>query len=167
MKQRQIVLAGGCFWGTEKFLSLIPGVIETEAGYANGKTENPSYEQVCYEGTGHAEAVRVVYDADRITLYRLLQIFFESIDPTALNRQGPDVGSQYRSGIYYSNEDDKQTALAALTELQKKYDKRVVVEVKTVEGYSAAEEYHQKYLDKHPYGYCHIGRITLENAKKG
>lgn len=167
MNNKEIILAGGCFWGTEKYMSVIPGVIETEAGYVNGKTTNPSYEQVCYEGTGHAEAVRVVYDADRITLYRLLQIFFESIDPTALNRQGPDVGSQYRSGIYYSNEDDKQTALAALTELQKKYDKRVVVEVKTVEGYSAAEEYHQKYLDKHPYGYCHIGRITLENAKKG
>ncbi len=167
MNNKEIILAGGCFWGTEKYMSVIPGVIETEAGYVNGKTANPSYEQVCYEGTGHAEAVRVVYDADRITLYRLLQIFFESIDPTALNRQGPDVGSQYRSGIYYSNEDDKQTALAALTELQKKYDKRVVVEVKTVEGYSAAEEYHQKYLDKHPYGYCHIGRITLENAKKG
>lgn len=164
---KEIIVAGGCFWGTEKYMSLIPGVEQTEAGYVNGKTINPSYEQVCYEGTGHAEAVRVVYDADRITLRRLLQLFFESIDPTVLNRQGPDIGSQYRSGIYFTDESDKQTALNELAELQKKYDKKLAVELEKVINYSKAEEYHQKYLDKHPFGYCHISRAALEQAEKG
>ena len=167
MKQRQIVLAGGCFWGTEKFLSLIPGVIETEAGYANGKTENPTYEEVCYEGTGHAEAVKVLYDEDAVALSRLLQIFFESIDPTVLDRQGNDTGSQYRTGIYFTENGDEQIARNELSALQLKYDKKIVVELIKLENYTKAEEYHQKYLDKNPFGYCHIGRQTMEKAKKG
>ena len=167
MKQRQIVLAGGCFWGTEKFLSLIPGVIETEAGYANGKTENPTYEEVCYEGTGHAEAVKVLYDEDAVALSRLLQIFFESIDPTVLDRQGNDTGSQYRTGIYFTENGDEQIARNELSALQQKYDKKIVVELIKLENYTKAEEYYQKYLDKHPFGYCHIGRQAMEKAKKG
>lgn len=167
MNRKEIILAGGCFWGTEKYLSVIPGVVETEAGYVNGSTEKPTYEEVCYEGTGHAEAVRVVYDADRITLSRLLQLFFESIDPTALNRQGPDTGSQYRSGIYFTNESDKEIAIEELSILQTEYEKKIVVEVKRIENYSAAEVYHQKYLDKTPFGYCHISRQTIEKAKNG
>jgi len=167
MNKKDIILAGGCFWGTEKYLSVIPGVVETEAGYVNGSTEKPTYEEVCYEGTGHAEAVRVVYDADRISLHRLLQLFFESIDPTVLNRQGPDAGSQYRTGIYFTNESDKEIAIEELNILQTKYEKKIVVEVKKIENYSAAEVYHQKYLEKNPFGYCHINRQTIEKAKDG
>ncbi len=166
MNKKEIVLAGGCFWGTEKYVSLISGVLETEAGYANGKTENPSYEQVCYEGTGHAEAVKVVYDEDRISLKRLLELFFESINPTTLNRQGNDTGSQYRSGIYCLNDEDMRTAEAELAQLQKKYDKKVVVELMRLQNYYKAEEYHQKYLDKHPFGYCHISPSVMKIASE-
>ncbi|HPD02026.1 MAG TPA: peptide-methionine (S)-S-oxide reductase MsrA, partial [Clostridia bacterium] len=97
---REIYLAGGCFWGTEKYLSQIFGTVSTEVGYANGKTENPTYQEVCYNDTGHAETVRVVYDPSRISLNFLLELFFESIDPISVNRQGNDVGTQYRTGIY-------------------------------------------------------------------
>ncbi len=167
MIRKEIIVAGGCFWGTEKFMSLIPGVLETEAGYVNGNTDNPSYEQVCYEGTGHVEAVKVVYDEEQISLRRVLQLFFESINPTTVNSQGPDVGSQYRSGIYYTNAGDEVIAREEIEILQKAYEKKIVVELQPLKNYSKAEEYHQKYLDKHPFGYCHIGRQTMDKAKKG
>jgi methionine-S-sulfoxide reductase len=99
MKKSEIYLAGGCFWGTEHFLNLIDGVVSTEVGYANGTTENPTYQEVCKNNTGHAETVRVIYDADKISLEKILSLFFKIIDPTSLNRQGGDVGKQYRTGI--------------------------------------------------------------------
>ena len=106
-KLKEIYLAGGCFWGTEKYLSLVDGIEKTEVGYANGNTENPSYEDVCYRDTGHAEAVKVLYDPYKIRLEFILKLFYDVIDPTSVNRQGNDVGTQYRTGIYYVDEKDK------------------------------------------------------------
>lgn len=164
--EKTIYLAGGCFWGVEKYLSLIPGVQSTEAGYANGKTENPTYEQVCRSNTGHSETVKVTYHADELPLKALLKRFFEVIDPTSINRQGNDTGVQYRTGIYYTDFNDKSEILTALNELQKHYDKPVAVEAVPLENFYPAEEYHQDYLEKNPGGYCHISVGALERAKR-
>lgn len=164
--EKIIYLAGGCFWGVEKYLSLIPGVLKTEVGYANGKTANPTYEQVCRENTGHSETVKVVYDDRRIALRALLMRFFEVIDPTSVNKQGNDRGEQYRTGIYYTDPGEKAEIEAALEDLQTRYEKTVVVEALPLENYYAAEDYHQGYLDKNPSGYCHIPAGAFERAKR-
>jgi methionine-S-sulfoxide reductase len=160
----EIYLAGGCFWGTEKYLSLINGVENTQVGYANGKTINPTYQQVCHDNTGHAETVKVVYDPEAISLERLLELFYETIDPTSVNRQGGDIGTQYRTGIYYIDERDLPVIGKSIRMLQKKYDKPVAIEVKPLMNYSPAEEYHQRYLDKNPNGYCHIHPELFKRA---
>ncbi len=163
---KEIYLAGGCFWGTEKYLSLIFGVLKTEVGYANGKTENPSYEDVCYKKTCHAETVKVIYDTEKTNLESILKLFYDVIDPVAKNRQGNDVGEQYRSGIYYTDINDKIVIINSLKELQQKYNKPIAIEVKPLENYCTAEEYHQKYLEKNPHGYCHIGNEKFEKAQQ-
>lgn len=160
----EIYLAGGCFWGSEKYLASIPGVLSTEVGYANGTTENPSYEEVCHKNTGHAETVRVTYDPAVLSLSFLLELYFESIDPLSVNRQGGDVGSQYRTGIYFVNGPDRPVIEAALTGLEARLGKPPAIEVKPLENYYPAEDYHQKYLDKNPGGYCHIGKAQIEKA---
>ena len=154
---KEIYLAGGCFWGPQKYLSLIPGVVKTGVGYANGRTEAPSYEDVCHNDTGHAETVKVEYDSGVLSLATLLALFYDAIDPTSVNRQGHDTGTQYRTGIYYVDNADRQVILDSLAALQEKIDKPIAVEVKLLENYYTAEEYHQKYLDKNPGGYCHLG----------
>ena len=146
--KKEIYLAGGCFWGTEKYLSLVPGVIATDVGYANGNTENPTYEDVCCMGTEHAETVKVVYEDEELMLKDLLSLFYEVIDPTSLNRQGNDRGIQYRTGIYFVDEKDKPLIRESLDELQKGYEEEIVIELLPLENYYPAEEYHQKYLDK-------------------
>ncbi len=153
---KKIVLAGGCFWGVEEFLSRLNGVISTEVGYANGRTENPTYEDVCYKNTYFAEVCLVEYDENILSLENLLKEYWSIVDPTALNRQGPDVGSQYRTGIYYLDENDLDIILKNKEENQKNYDKKIVTEVVPLTNYYKAEEYHQKYLKKNPNGYCHI-----------
>ena len=163
--KRKIYLAGGCFWGLEKYLGSIPGVTGTEAGYANGRTNQPTYEAVCRQNTGHAETVSVEYDSSRISLSRLLALFYKVIDPTTLNRQGNDVGSQYRTGIYYTNQEDLSVIIQSLEQLQKNYKKPIAIEAKSLENYWPAEEYHQNYLDKNPRGYCHIRPEFFELAK--
>lgn len=165
-KIKEIYLAGGCFWGLEKYLGNISGVIETEAGYANGKTEKPTYEEVCRHDTGHAETVRLAYDPSRISLQGLLALFYKVIDPTSLNRQGNDAGSQYRTGIYYKDEEDLPVIRQSVGLLQTEYSKPVVIEILPLENYYPAEEYHQKYLDKNPGGYCHIHPRYFELAKE-
>lgn len=152
----EIYLAGGCFWGVEAYFSRLKGITKTEVGYANGEIEDPTYEEVCIGQTGYAEAVYVQYDAEIISLEDLLFHFFEIIDPTTLNRQSLDTGSQYRSGIYYTNDDDIDIIKIVMHDEQKKYQKPIVTEVKKLKNYYKAEEYHQKYLDKNPNGYCHI-----------
>jgi len=162
---KTIYLAGGCFWGTEKYLSLIKGVVFTEVGYANGNTVNPTYEDVCRKRTGHAETVKVTYNNEEISLTKLLNLFFASIDPTAVNRQGNDIGSQYRSGIYFTDESDKEIIQDAIKELSKIYKDPIAVEVLNLKNYYKAEDYHQKYLEKNPGGYCHIGNSTFDIAR--
>ena len=162
---KEIYFAGGCFWGAEKYLSLIPGVTQTEVGYANGQTTNPTYKEVCEEETGHVETVKVLYNPHQVSLTFLLDLFFDSIDPTTLNKQGEDEGTQYRSGVYYIEESDLSTIQGAIFELQKKYSNPVVVEVLPLSCFYLAEEYHQKYLDKNPTGYCHIGEEMFAKAR--
>lgn len=153
---KKIVLAGGCFWGVEEFLSRINGVVNTEVGYANGRTENPTYEDVCYKNTYFAEVCLIEYNDNILSLENLLKEYWSIVDPTTLNKQGPDVGSQYRTGIYYFDESDVETILKSKDENQKNYSKKIVTEISPVINYYKAEEYHQKYLKKNPNGYCHI-----------
>ncbi len=153
---RTIYLAGGCFWGTQKYLDQLKAVVETEVGYANGTTEHPSYEEVCHNNTGHAETVRVVYDDEQISLEELLQFYFKSINPTSINRQGEDQGSQYRTGIFYTEAQDEPVIREQLAKLAKGYNKPIVVECLPLNNFYPAEEYHQKYLEKNPHGYCHL-----------
>ncbi|MFA5536912.1 MAG: peptide-methionine (R)-S-oxide reductase MsrB [Bacillota bacterium] len=163
--KKEIYLAGGCFWGTEKYFSLIKGIVSTEVGYANGKTTQPTYEEVCTGNTGYAETVKIEYDPGEISLEFILRLYYDVVDPLAKNRQGNDIGTQYRTGIYYTDEQDKEIVVDSIKELQKKYDRTVAIEVKPLKSYFAAEEYHQKYLDKNPGGYCHIGVKEFEKAK--
>ena len=160
-----IYLAGGCFWGTEKYLQNIPGIISTEVGYANGNTVNPTYREVCYNNTGHAEAVKVEYDDDKIGLPYILELYYAVINPVSVNRQGGDIGTQYRTGIYFIDDQDEPVIQESINELQKKYKEKIAIEVKPLDNYYIAEEYHQKYLDKNPEGYCHIGAAKFEQAK--
>ncbi|MDR2175165.1 MAG: peptide-methionine (R)-S-oxide reductase MsrB [Synergistaceae bacterium] len=162
--EKEIYLAGGCFWGVEQYMSLLPGITETEVGYANGHTGRPSYEDVCTGCTGYAETVRVRYNANRVGLPFLLERFFAAIDPTSVNRQGGDIGEQYRTGIYYTDEPDRETAEASLRELQKRTAKPVAVQCEPLKNFWPAEEYHQKYLEKNPNGYCHIPRALFAEA---
>lgn len=162
----EIYIAGGCFWEMEKYIASIPGVLYTQVGYANGKTENPTYEDVCHRGTGHAETVKVIYDSDTISLEFLLELYYSSINPVTKNRQGGDTGVQYRTGIYYINEDDRSVIERSITQLQKQYDKPIAIEMLPLVNFFPAEDYHQKYLDKNPNGYCHIKKEMFDKASK-
>lgn len=157
---RDIWLAGGCFWGVEAFFKRIPGVVETSAGYANGSTQNPGYYDIAK--TGHAETVQITYDPDLVSLPALLSCYFLIIDPTSLNRQGNDRGTQYRTGIYYTDERDRADIENAVRGERKKHTKKLAVEVGPLKNYSPAEAYHQDYLGKNPNGYCHID-LSLAN----
>lgn len=160
-----IYLAGGCFWDAQRYFDCLPGVLETEVGYANGKTASPTYEQVKYENTGHAETVRVVYDPGLLSLEELLEQFYKAIDPTSVNKQGGDEGIQYRTGIYYVDPAQEPVIKASLTKLQTYYAQPIAVEALPLSNFYTAEEYHQKYLDKNPGGYCHISPALFEAAK--
>lgn len=153
---KTIYLAGGCFWGLEAYMARVPGVVETSCGYANGRTTNPTYEEVCRHNTGHAETVKVIYDPDDIELKTLLAYFFKVIDPVSINRQGGDIGEQYRTGIYYVDPEEVADLKAFIASRQPAFKKPIAVEVTPLTHYYVAEEYHQKYLDKNPNGYCHI-----------
>ena len=158
---KEIYLAGGCFWGVEEYFSLIPGVIDAESGYANGKTAEPSYEDVCWRDTGHAETVHVTYDPDVVSLRTLVEQLFAIIDPTSLNRQGNDVGAQYRTGVYYVDPADRTTVEEVFAAEQRKYDALLAVELMPLRNFYRAEEHHQDYLRKNPGGYCHVDFSNL------
>lgn len=162
---RDIYLAGGCFWGTQHYLSLLRGVLHAEAGYANGNIPNPTYEQVYTDTTGFAETVHVRYDASQISLSRLLEMFFKTIDPTSLNRQAHDIGTRYRTGIYFTDPDDLPVIRHSLKKLANNYFDPLVVEVAPLTVFYIAEEYHQDYLQKHPDGYCHIPLDLMSEAR--
>ncbi len=153
---KEIYLAAGCFWGAQKYFDQFEGVMYTEVGYANGSTEYPSYEDVKYKHTGHAETVKVVYDDEVLRLESILKLYFFVIDPYTLNQQGEDKGVQYRTGIYYNDEKDLPVIRKIYDEEQAKSSEKFVVEVKPLLQFFSAEEYHQKYLEKNVNGYCHI-----------
>ncbi len=153
---KTIVVAGGCFWGVEAYMSRLSGIIETVVGYANGEKKDPTYNEVCIGNTGHAEACLISYNENMISLEKILNKFWGIIDPTVSNRQGPDIGSQYRSGIYYNDNNDLEIILKTKDEIQSRYNKIIVTEIQPLSCFYHAEEYHQKYLQKNPGGYCHI-----------
>ena len=152
-----IVLGGGCFWCTEAVFVKVRGITDVESGYANGHVERPSYEQVCTGTTGHNEVVKLTFDPARISVRQILEIFFVIHDPTTLNRQGNDSGTQYRSGIYTTTPEQKQVAEDMIREItgQKLFGRPIVTEVLPLANYWPAEEYHQDFFEKNPYqGYC-------------
>ena len=161
----EIYYAGGCFWGVEEYFSRIPGVYDVVSGYANGNVENPTYEQVCSNTTGFAETIRVQYDPEIISLETLTEQYFTLIDPLSVNRQGNDTGSQYRTGIYYTDEADRAPAEKVMAGVQKKYDEPLAVELQPLTNFYLAEDYHQDYLKKNPNGYCHISFDGLNDLK--
>lgn len=161
-----LYFAGGCFWGTEHFFKQINGVLDTRVGYANGHTENPTYEQVCGHNTGFAEAVEVKYDPQRLPLTLLVQLFFRTVDPTSVNRQGGDVGPQYRTGIYYTDPELRPMLMAEKAKLAAAIGRPVAIEVEPLHNFYAAEDYHQDYLDVHPGGYCHVPSALFEEVRK-
>ena len=150
--------AAGCFWGVEELFRTIPGVYSTTVGYVGGEKVDPTYKEVCTGNTGHAEAVQIVYDAKQVNFITLLNIFWNNHDPTTLNRQGPDVGSQYRSAIFFHHEDQKKAAENSKKELDRsnKFKKRIVTQIIPITNFYRAEEYHQDYLYKRGLGSCHL-----------
>lgn len=163
--RESICLAGGCFWGTQHFLKQIDGVVATEAGYANSDEPDPTYREVCSGRTNAAEAVMVTYDTSRVGLDFILRLFFMTIDPTSVNRQGNDHGTQYRTGIYYTSPGQVEVIDSAVGRLAEEYDRPIAVEVMPLRNFYPAEDYHQDYLDKNPGGYCHIDPRLFEVAR--
>lgn len=161
---KEIYFAGGCFWGLEEYFSRIPGVQDVSSGYANGNTHNPRYEDVTYKNTGHAETIHIQYDPRIIGLKTLTQQFFKIIDPVSKNKQGNDVGTQYRTGVYYVDKEDRPILEAVFEATQKNYATPLATELKPLEHYALAEEHHQDYLQKNPDGYCHINFETLNEV---
>lgn len=152
---KTIVFGSGCFWCSEAVFSIVKGVKSTQPGYSGGAVKNPSYELVCEGNTGHAEVTNVEYDPEEISLEELLDIFFSMHDPTSLNRQGEDVGYQYRSVIFYTNDEDASIIRRVMDETQKKYSKKIVTAVEPLRNFYPAEEYHKDYFRKNPNaGYC-------------
>ena len=150
------LFAAGCFWGVQFYFDQVPGVTKTTVGYTGGHIENPTYEQVCSHSTGHAEAVLIEFDPKKVGYGMLCKQFFHMHDPTQLNRQGPDVGDNYRSAIFYFDQEQRDTAQKALEEAQSKFDKPVVTEITAATRFYEAEDYHQKYAERTGHGQCHI-----------
>lgn len=155
-KTKIAMFGAGCFWGVEEAFRKLQGVVNTEVGYAGGKSDNTSYQEVCNGKTGHAEVVRVEYDSKKITYEELLKIFFKIHDPTQMNRQGPDIGYQYRSVIFYFDSSQEKEALKFIKNEQRKLDNLIVTSVEKVSTYCKAEEYHQKYIMKGGKAFCKI-----------
>lgn len=165
MSLEKIALAGGCFWGTERYFQLLRGVRETTVGYANGPTDHaPSYEEVKH-GLGHAETVMITFDPDEITLAELLEQYYTIIDPFSVNRQGHDEGIQYRTGIYYLTDEQRETVETSMNRLEARLGRKTAIEVMKLACFYPAEEYHQDYLIKNPNGYCHLSASHFEEAK--
>ncbi|MFI3252393.1 MAG: peptide-methionine (S)-S-oxide reductase MsrA [bacterium] len=160
---KEIYLAGGCFWGVEEYFKQIKGVLNTKVGYANGTTNNPVYKTI--KETNHAEVVYVEYDELICSLEFLLEMYYKVIDPLSVNKQGEDVGTQYRTGIYYTQNEDLELINKSVNSLEEKLNAKVAIEVELLNGFYDAEEYHQDYLEKNPSGYCHISKKSFEDAK--
>lgn len=161
---KTIYLAGGCFWGMQKFFDQFDGVVSTEVGYANGPDQAPSYAEVC-QNSGHAETLKIDYDEKLISLEEILNFYFTVIDPISVNRQGNDIGIQYRTGIFYTEKSVLDTIHKVFNREEQNQGKALAVVVEPLKNFFSAEEYHQKYLDKNPGGYCHIPKKYF-NLKK-
>jgi methionine-S-sulfoxide reductase len=163
MKTEEAIFAAGCFWGVQDYFDHVPGVIETEVGYIGGHVDNPSYEQVCMHHTGHAEATRIVFDPSKVRYESLLGHFFRLHDPTQLNRQGPDVGDNYRSAVFYKDDAQKQATIKMIEELGKsgKYKNPIVTTIEPADKFWPAEDYHQKYTEKTGIGACHVSYAPI------
>lgn len=161
-----IYFAGGCFWGTEHFMQQIKGVVDTEVGYANSAVPEPTYRQVCSGSTGAAETVKVTFDPDVVSIPFLTRLYLMTIDPTSINRQGNDSGNQYRTGIYYTSPQQLSQIKPVIDSLQRRLDRKVAIEVKPIENFYRAEDYHQDYLDVTPGGYCHINPALFKLARE-
>ena len=162
---KKIYMAGGCFWGAEKAFQKLDGVIETTVGYANGHVENPTYKLVCTDTTGYRETVEVVYDPETVSLNTLLEAFFLFVDPTVKNRQGHDIGSQYQSGVYYVDEEDRPVIEEFFNKVKGNYS-AFCIELEPLKVFYPAEDYHQDYLIKNPQGYCHISLEAYREIEK-
>ena len=162
---KEIYFAGGCFWGTEHYFKQIKGVVETAVGYANGHTLDPTYQEVYTDATGYAETVKVVYDPQLISLELLADLYFHSIDPLSLNKQGEDTGTRYRTGIYYTDQEDLPVLKKVYDQVASQYDTPLAVELEPLRNFYTGEEYHQDYLDKNPTGYCHLPQALFEFAR--
>jgi methionine-S-sulfoxide reductase len=160
----EAIFAAGCFWGVQYYFDQVPGVTETEVGYIGGHTQNPSYEAVCSHTTGHAEATRIVFDPKKISFKTLLMQFFRMHDPTQMNRQGPDVGDQYRSAIFYKDDAQKQAAQKVIDELNQsgKFKKPIVTSLEPADKFWPAEAFHQKFTDRTGHGMCHIDYAPVQ-----
>jgi methionine-S-sulfoxide reductase len=161
METKSIVVAAGCFWGVQYYFDQIPGVMKTTVGYTGGRTQNPTYEDVCSHTTGHAEAVKIEYDDDLVAVDTLFKHFFRMHDPTQLNRQGLDVGDQYRSAIFYEDDDQHIAAERVKLEMQPKHQKPIVTTLEPLNTFWPAEEYHQKFSERTGHGMCHTEYIDL------
>jgi peptide-methionine (S)-S-oxide reductase len=151
---KHAMFGAGCFWGVEATFRKVPGVTDVAVGYSGGQTENPSYQEVCSDETGHAEVVWIEYDPEKVNYAELLDVFFTHHNPTTLNRQGPDAGTQYRSVIFYYDDEQKAQALAAKADNAKKWPRPIVTKIEAAQPFYRAEEYHQRYLEKHGRDHC-------------
>jgi len=163
---KRIVLAGGCFWGVEGYYKKLKGVINTNVGYTNGNIKFPTYEDLKTKRATHAEAIEIYYDEELISLEKILEHMFRFIDPTSLNKQGADVGIQYRTGIYYRDLEEKKVIDSFINKMNLIYKNKVMVEVEKERGFYLAEEYHQDYLDVNPDGYCHVNFDLIKDEEK-
>lgn len=163
--RKDLYLAGGCFWGLEHYFNEVPGVLKTEVGYANSDVPSPTYNLVCSGRTGAAETVHVVYDDDVLPLNDLLRLYFDVIDPFSYNRQGNDFGTQYRTGIYTEHPAELPDLLQFAADEQDRLGRQLAVEVMPLLNFYRAENYHQKYLQQNPGGYCHIGKEAFDHAR--
>ncbi len=162
---KDIYFAAGCFWGAQKYFKLVDGVVGTVVGYANGDTLNPTYKDVYTDATGYAETVHVQYDTSLAPIEFLVSMFFKAIDPLSMYKQGEDIGTRYRTGIYYTDEEDKAAIIEVYVSVEKEYGSRLAVEVQPLKNFYTAEEMHQDYLEKNPEGYCHLPESLFEFAR--
>ncbi|MGI6152903.1 MAG: peptide-methionine (S)-S-oxide reductase MsrA [Christensenellaceae bacterium] len=165
MGRKAIYLASGSFWGMQKYFDSVQGILSTQVGYANGEGQAPTYVDVIRGDTGYAQVVCVRFDTDAIALEDILHLYFRVVDPTVESEQPGDSGAQYRSGIFYAEDEDKPVIDRFISDNQARYDRQIVTEIAPLRCYYPAEEYHQKYLVKHPGGYCSIGKIDLGYAR--
>ncbi len=166
MENAKIVLGGGCFWGVEEYYRRLKGVLSTRVGYAQGVTDHPTYEEVCSMETNHAEVVEVTYDPSILPLEKILEHLFRMIDPTSLNQQGNDIGTQYRTGVYYETADERKVIEKFIAKEQQAYSVPIVVEVEPLKTFWEAEPMHQQYLVKNPNGYCHINFQLIKPSER-